>query len=192
MESQPTDPDLLIHSPTHPLPPHIRLGGSKTAATARSFPSLGEQCLGGATSPSTRAAAPRSSPRRTRPSSSRHCFLPRTDPAPARTGIRRRRPKSDDAQRLKAPLPPPTPLYPSLRRGRSLALPPKFSETKASIPRWGGNCGSLGPTNGKVPLRLSNQEHLFHKSLRRFGKVRQKKKKKKCEVPKKATVNPAG
>lgn len=37
---------------------------------------------------------------------------------------------------------------------------------------WGGQ------TNGEVPLRLSKQEHLFNKSVRRFGKIRPKR-----EVP---------
>lgn len=65
IKSQPTDPDLLIHSPTHPPTPPSHWGGEEgvqdTAATAGSFPSPGAQCLGGATIPSARAAAPRSS-----------------------------------------------------------------------------------------------------------------------------------
>lgn len=92
--NQPTVPDLLIHSPTHPSPSLKIRWGSKTAAAALVASLPTEQCLGGASTPFTGAAAPSLSPLRTRPSSSRHCFLPRTDTAPARTRMRKRRPKS--------------------------------------------------------------------------------------------------
>lgn len=88
-ESQPSAPDSLIHSSTHP-DPQIRWG-SKTAAAAAKVASLPvQQCLGGASAPFAEAAAPRLSPLRIRPSSSRHCFCPeQTDTASARIGTKK-------------------------------------------------------------------------------------------------------
>lgn len=87
-ESQPSAP-LVIHSSTHP-DPQIRWG-SKTAAAAATLASLlVQQCLGGASAPFAEAAAPRLSPLRIRPSSSRHCFCPeQIDTASARTGTKK-------------------------------------------------------------------------------------------------------
>lgn len=91
LDWKPTNHPWLTNSFSNPSIPLLQIiWGSKTAAA--SFPM--EQCLGGASSPFTRAAAPRLSPLRTRPSSSRHCFLHRPDTAPARTGMKRRGTKS--------------------------------------------------------------------------------------------------
>lgn len=76
-------PDLLIHSPIHPPPPppQIRRGSTTAAAVLVAYLPM-EQCLGGASTLFAGAAAPRLSPLRTRPSSSRHCFLPEQTPPP--------------------------------------------------------------------------------------------------------------
>lgn len=62
--------------------------GPKTGAAAVTLALLPvEQGPGGASPRCTEAAAPRLSPQRIRPSSSRHCFCPeQTDAAPASTG----------------------------------------------------------------------------------------------------------
>lgn len=66
---------------------------------------------------------------------------------------------------FKADPPAPRRVQPSLRRGRSLAEGNSNLDSETGRGAW-----SLGPTNGKVPLRL--REHLFHQSRGRCGKGR--------------------
>lgn len=82
----PPTPDSLNHSSFHPSPhPQIRWGfQTAAAALVASLPM--EQRLGGASSPFTGAAAPRLSPLRPQPSSSRHCFCPEQIPPPQGPG----------------------------------------------------------------------------------------------------------
>lgn len=98
--------ELEAHHPSPRLPfiqfsmhtPVIGWGSRTGAAAVTLVPLPVEQGQGGASPRCTQAAAPRLSPLRTRPSSSRHCLCPeQTDAAPASTGMRHWRRKSPAA-----------------------------------------------------------------------------------------------
>lgn len=125
---------LSIHKPL------IRWGSRTGAAAVTLAPLPTEQGPGGASPRCTQAAAPRFSPLRTRPSSSRHCFCPeQTDAAPAGTGMRPRRRKSPAAPLGTVALGRCIPL----RRGISLALPQSLVQTKTQIRGQSSEAGGV-------------------------------------------------
>lgn len=93
MESQPTEPALLIHSPTHPPPPPLRLGGPRQLPLLGRFPPSGNRAWEGPPFPSPGQLRLAHPPGALRRPALAIVFSPEQRPPPQEPGLRKGGPK---------------------------------------------------------------------------------------------------